>query len=147
VNYLKVKGVLKGYEDGNFHPDEQITRGELTAIIERIHAEPKSADNPFSDLTAKHWAYANVLSAVSKGWITGYPDSTFRPDQYVTRAEAVKLVNGWLDRRHFAPDFAASQLSPFKDLTARHWAYSDIVEASDSHVYHFEESGAEVWAK
>ncbi|GHU50148.1 hypothetical protein FACS1894127_4920 [Clostridia bacterium] len=147
VDYLGAKGVLNGRSDGLFYPEAQITRGELTAIIEREHADPKQADNPFSDLTTKHWAYSYILSAMAKGWISGYSDLTFRPEQNITRAETIRLVNGWQARRHFAPDFATLHLSPFSDLPGSHWAYNDIVEASDNHAYHFDEQGAEIWDK
>jgi hypothetical protein len=133
VNYLTSQGILSGYPDGDFKPDAPITRAELTAIVERLDSDPKTGANPFADLDGSHWAVNAILSAASKGWIAGYPDGTFKPDASITRAEAIKVVNGFLDRRQFAAGFAQAHPSPYADLTPAHWAYADIIEASVAH--------------
>ena len=97
VNSLSQIGIFNGYGDGTFRPGQNITRAEyvkaLTSCVPAVEA-----DNPFSDVKSTHWAYRNILTAISKQWINGYEDGTFRPDQTITRAEAVTILNRALKR-------------------------------------------------
>jgi hypothetical protein len=144
VAFLSSKGVLTGYPNGMFLPSGQVTRAELVALIERSHADPRAAEDPFSDLPTSHWARDYILSDAAKGWVEGYPDGTFRPDANITRAEAVKALNGWLDRRRFSP-YLALRPTPYTDLTPSHWAWNDLLEASLTHEFKYGAEGTEVW--
>jgi hypothetical protein len=146
VAFLASKGTLTGYPNGMFLPSGQVTRAELTALIERSHADPKTAVNPFSDLPESHWARDYVLSGAAKGWLEGYPDGSFRPDAGITRAEAVKALNGWLDRRRFSP-YLALRPTPYNDLSPSHWAWNDLLEASLAHEFRQGADGVEVWVE
>ena len=133
VNSLSQIGIFNGYGDGTFRPGQNITRAEyvkaLTSCVPAVEA-----DNPFSDVKSTHWAYRNILTAISKQWINGYEDGTFRPDQTITRAEAVTILNRALKRT--GAGFAEYRTGEyFTDIGKGHWAYLDIVEASGAVAY------------
>jgi hypothetical protein len=83
----------------------------------------------------------------AQGWITGYPDGQFKPDNNITRAEAITIFNRMLERKLLAADVPASVRSIFRDLTAAHWAYADVIEASMTHEYELKANGFENWVK
>jgi hypothetical protein len=88
------KGILTGYPDGTFKPDQRITRAEIAAIIYRYLklSPPEQTNINFLDLTPSHWAFGFIERIRERGIITGYPDNTFRPDSFSTRAEAVVMI-------------------------------------------------------
>ena len=90
-------GILNGYSDGTFKPNASITRAEFATIAARFLSNPYSTKDRFYD-TEGHWAEVYINRAAEIGWIGGYPDGSFKPDQYITRAEAVTLVNNVLGR-------------------------------------------------
>ncbi|MDR2712865.1 MAG: S-layer homology domain-containing protein, partial [Clostridiales bacterium] len=98
INYLAKINILKGYPDGAFKPSQIITRAELTAIVSRFDDLVSGTENPFSDLKTSHWAHDYIMSAYYKGWVNGYPSGIFLPDQQITRAEAVTVINRMLGR-------------------------------------------------
>ena len=103
-------------------------------------------DNPFTDVVADSWYYDYVVGSTQYGWITGYADGTFRPEAPITRAEVTAIVNRMLGR---SADTAyalehTSSLNQFNDLPSSHWAYWQVVEASNGHRYEKQE-GLEVW--
>ena len=132
--------------NGKFRPNETITRAELAAMLAQF-ADTKSAPNYFTDVTANYWA-ANAIAVCAKlGWINGYPDGTFRPDQTVTRAEMMAMINRALER---TPKSAADLLSGMKtwsdNANTGAWYYLDVQEATNSHTY--TKSGShETWKK
>ena len=142
---LTAAGILEGYEDGTFRPDASITRAEFATIASRFD-KLEAGSKTFSDVSASHWAYEAISSAAEKGWITGYPDGTFRPENAITRAEAVTLANAVL-QRECDETFVAEHLSEmltFSDLSNSHWAYDEIMEAANAHDYE-STNGSEKW--
>lgn len=126
VNELTQKGYLSGYSDGKFQPERSITRAEFVTVLVRMLGG--SAGNAsFSD-TEGHWAKEAVQIAVNNGWVSGYPNGTFRPDSPITRAEAVVLLNRAF-RRPVARAMSV-QVKSFADVPAGHWAYWDILAAT-----------------
>lgn len=117
-------GFIKGYPDGTFRPQNQITRAEVAAMLSRILGTGSSTGANFSDLPTNHWAYGYISAVVNAGLFNGYPDGTFRPDQSITRAELSKVMV--LMRNLFL-----IQVSPptFPDI-AGHWAINSIEMAS-----------------
>ena len=97
ISTLSSMGIVKGNPDGTFDPDAPITRAEFAAIAARFDDKNTNNTSNFSDI-ASHWAKDEIGVAANKGWINGYPDGTFRPNQYITRAEAMTLVNRVLNR-------------------------------------------------
>lgn len=125
--------ILIGYEDGSFRPEATITRAEFAAIASRLDAIVENPTHNFTDLTG-HWAEAYVANAVAKGWITGYEDGTFRPDQKITRAEAVTIVNRMLNR-YLSTDGAHEDAIIWPDNPKDAWYHLAIIEATNGHDY------------
>lgn len=126
-------GILGGYEDGTFRPGEYITRAEFITIASRFYSVTASGSDSFPDI-AGHWANPLINSAAKKGWIAGYPDGTFKPDQRITRAETVSLINRVLNRRIFKENLL-EDVKQFSDLLDTEWYYTDMQEAINSHTY------------
>lgn len=129
-----------------FRPNRPIARSEFVAIATRFTQMTLTDRQQFSDVAQDYWAAVQINSAKVQGWINGYPDGTFRPDQNITRAEAAKIVNGLLGR---SPDRAyidghSADLRQFPDLESSYWAYDDIVEATNAHRYQ-KGDGREDW--
>lgn len=139
-------GIIKGYEDGSFRPNRNITRAEFAAIAARFLSDEVNLPVSFSDISG-HWAENEINRAVKAGWIKGYTDGTFRPDQPITRAEAVTLINRMLDRTpdkdHLLPDMIR-----WPDNTEDKWYYAAMQEATNSHDYeHLEMDVTEDWTE
>lgn len=147
VNYLAKLGLLKGYTDGTFKPNQNITRAEFAAIASRFDNLETDITNPFTDVMINHWAYEYILSAYSKGWVKGYPNSVFKPQNSITRAEVVAIVNRMLGRRLDRAEIPKDLYTLFPDLKTSHWSFSDIVEASVTHEYNRKTDGYEIWER
>ncbi len=138
--------MIVGYKDYTFKPGGYITRAELAAIASRFDNLSPFEGNKFSDI-ANHWANKSINSASEKGWVNGYEDGTFRPNQFITRAEFITLVNNVLGRKvkkeHILPE-----ARKFSDLNENKWYYESIQEAINSHHY-TREAGQpyEVWTE
>ena len=144
VNYLASIDVINGYEDGTFQPDRNITRAEFAALISRFDDLSSSAVQPFSDVPANHWASSYIISAYLKGWVSGYPNGTFMPNNSITRAEVVKAVNYVLGRGIKAQDVPSEYHDLYTDLPVSHWAFAEIIEASVAHDYERLPDGYEI---
>ena len=134
VATLTNAGVINGYTDGTFRPNAPITRAELATIIARF-AKLDVNTKTFSDITG-HWAQKNIELAVGNGWINGYDDGTFRPNNNITRAETFAMINRVLDRQ----TESVSNLLPTSDMNmwsdnmdADAWYYKDVQEATNYH--------------
>jgi hypothetical protein len=135
--------IIEGYPDGSFKPGSSITRAELAAIASRFDKLSALQDNSLSDIEG-HWAIEYINSAAAKGWVNGYPDGSFMPDKYITRAEFVTLVNNVLGRK-VHKDNILENIKVFPDLTLDSWYYEAMVEAINSHLYSIDENLSEVW--
>ncbi len=146
VKYLSNVGIVNGYEDGSFRPDNSITRAEFATIASRFFELENGSESNFPDVAADHWAKAYIDSAVVKGWLLGYEDGTFRPDQPIKRSEAVTIINRMLNREADKAYIEANydDVLTYPDLTADHWAYYEILEASNWHD-HKVENNVENW--
>ena len=149
VSTLARASVLTGYEDGTFLPNAPIKRAELAAILTRLTVLEKAESDVtpvnFKDL-AGHWAAAYIRTAAANGWVTGYPDGTFRPDQYVTRAEAVTMVNRMLGRNPSVLTITTG-MNTFVDNDPAEWYYIQIQEAANGHDYVRDADGHEMWTR
>ncbi|HZJ98634.1 MAG TPA: S-layer homology domain-containing protein, partial [Tissierellaceae bacterium] len=139
--------IVEGYKaDGTFKPGNNITRAELATIASRFDNLKPFTSNKFSDIDG-HWANEYINSASEKGWVKGYEDGTFKPDQYITRAEFVTLVNNVLNR-HVKKEEILKDAKQFPDLDKGKWYYEAMQEAINSHHYTREEDQKyEVWTK
>ena len=134
VSTLTNMGIIKGYTDGTFQPNKSITRAELATIIARF-AKLDVNTKTFSDITG-HWAQKSIELAAGNGWINGYEDGTFRPNNNITRAETFAMINRVLDRQ----TESVSDLLPTSDmnmwsdnLNENAWYYKDVQEATNYH--------------
>ncbi|WP_336774507.1 S-layer homology domain-containing protein [Paenibacillus sp. MMO-58] len=134
-------GILSGYPDHSFKPNATITRAEMAAIIAKwLQLDPVAANPAFRDVKG-HWASAPIAAAAKLGYMTGYSDGTFRPDQPLTRAEAVVIVNRILGRG----PLTGVTTPTWKDVPASFWAFGAIEEASRSHDAARDSSGSETF--
>lgn len=142
VATLNNAGVITDSSNGYFRPNEAITRAELAAMLAKF-SETTGAANYFNDVSAKYWA-ANAIAICAKlGWITGYPDGTFRPDRNVTRAELMAMINRATGRAPKSADAFLPGMKTWSDNTSDKWYYLDVQEATNSHSYTVK--GSETW--
>ena len=127
-------GIIKGYTDGSFQPNKSITRAELATIIARF-AKLDVNTKTFSDING-HWAQKNIELAAGNGWINGYTDGTFRPNNNITRAETFAMINRVLDRQTESVSdlLPTSEMNMWSDnLNENAWYYKDVQEATNYH--------------
>lgn len=145
IGYIESLGIINGYPDSTFRPNAPITRAEFATIASNFDNLKETGDVYFSDLPDSHWAKNFVEMAYNRGWISGYPDGTIKPDRYITRAEVVSVVNRMLEREADTSyiSFNEDDIKNFTDVDASHWAYYDIMEACNGHYYEMDD--AEIW--
>ena len=138
--------LVGGYPDGTFRPSGNITRAEFVTILTRFPHDDIGTDMKFSDVPTTHWAYNAVQTALAQGWLpTENSNGTFRPDDAITRAETVSILNRVLGRS--ADMITASSgegIRVMPDVPDTHWAYYDFLEATTDHEYEKNE-GVETW--
>ncbi|NLY20650.1 MAG: hypothetical protein GXZ08_05165 [Tissierellia bacterium] len=133
ISYVSDKGLMEGYEDETFKPQEKITRGEYATVIARFKGLEKS-ETYFED-SKDHWASGSIGAVYLKEWISGYPDGTFKPMNNITRAEVASMTNKMLDRSVNNEGLHDASINKFIDLEYGSWYYFDMVEASNTHSY------------
>ena len=148
ISTLTKAGILKGYEDGTFQPDGYITRAEFATIAIRFFSGVYEGEDLFPDIKG-HWAEDYINNAANKGLVKGYEDGTFGPDRYITRAEAVTLVNRTLNRHPHNDGLHQDMLRWPDNMDTSKWYYADMQEATNSHEPDKNKSTAdkEYWGK
>ena len=127
-------GILEDVFDKEFHPGQAITRAELAAIAANFANLDYEAGEGFSDVTRDHWAYNYILSATANGWLKGYEDGTFRPDEPITRIETMTLINRVINRSVTKEKLRELKVkNPYTDLPESFWGYCDVMEATVRH--------------
>lgn len=146
VSTMSDMDIVFGRTDYQFDPDAYITRAEFAAIAARFDSGSYSGDDLFTDIEG-HWAADQINRAAEKGWITGYPDGTFGPNRYITRAEAVTMINRVLNRMPKDKDALHEDMKVFVDnADTNAWYYLAIQEATNSHEYKKDKDGVyETW--
>ncbi|CEN77866.1 ZmpA/ZmpB/ZmpC family metallo-endopeptidase [Paraclostridium sordellii] len=133
VNYLASKGLLNGYEDGTFRPENPITRAEVATILVRSNGDIKQKlKKIFPDIDDSHWANKYIEKAAELGYMLGYEDGSFKPDQVITRGETVVTLNRIYRNPCDLKETNNSKIL-FTDLDKNNWAYNDIIKAILSH--------------
>lgn len=139
--------IITGYPDGTFQPDAPVTRAEFAAIAARFDEKSARTTASFRDIYG-HWAGRYISRSAELGWIRGYTDNTFRPDQSITRAEAMALINRVLNRNPESKDDLLRSMNIFNDnLDTAKWYYLDVQEAANSHDFIRKANGYEMWKK
>lgn len=133
IGFLEKEKAIKGYQDGNFRPDDKISRAEFTSIIARLNGFTENKiESKFTDIN-KHWAENYIKFSEEKNWVKGYEDNTFKPENKITRAEAITIINRILgikiDKQEIKNNI--NKYKSFKDLDEKHWAYYDILKATN----------------
>ena len=135
VSTLSKMGIIKGYEDGSFKPNDPISRAEFAAIAARFDPDGDKTPASFFDVTS-HWAKDEISIAANHGWIKGYEDGSFKPDQKITRAETMTLVNRVLNRLPEAKDDLHKDMKTWVDnMDETAWYYLAVQEATNSHYF------------
>ena len=135
VSTLSKMGIIKGYEDGSFKPNDPISRAEFAAIAARFDPDGDKTSATFADVTS-HWAKDEISIAANHGWIKGYEDGSFKPDQKITRAETMTLVNRVLNRLPEAKDDLHKDMKTWVDnMDETAWYYLAVQEATNSHYF------------
>lgn len=137
VKTMASLGMMSGYPDGTFRPDEPITRAEFATVALAFAYEPDNARCSYLDVSTSAWYYPYVAQATTYGWIGGYPGGTFRPNNSITRVEVCVIVNNMLGRTPDEDyiDRNEDELVNFVDLSDRYWGYYTIMEATNGHEY------------
>ena len=135
VSTLSKMGIIKGYEDGSFKPNDPISRAEFAAIAARFDPDGDKTPATFADVTS-HWAKDEISIAANHGWIKGYEDGSFKPDQKITRAETMTLVNRVLNRLPETKDDLHKDMKTWVDnMDEAAWYYLAVQEATNSHYF------------
>lgn len=131
------KYVLGDAGTANFRPADAITRGEMAAIVARFldtTPEIKDSSDDFNDING-HWAATAIKEGVAAGWLTGYEDNSFKPDQLITRAEAMTVINRMLVRYVDGDGIVDGYYVEWPDNPKDAWYYYNVIEATCSHEY------------
>ena len=137
-------GIVQGHSATTFDPSAPITRAQFAAICARFDTGKSNGSRTFSDIEG-HWAKAYIERAAELGWISGFQDGTFRPDAYITRAQAVTMINRMLNRLPEDPSDLLPGMNVWPDCSPGDWFYLAIQEATNSHDYRHKAGSYETW--
>ena len=140
VSTMAALDIAKGRTPTTFVPDAPITRAEFAAVCARFDTHLRDGDSDFSDISG-HWAEAEIERAATLGWINGYPDGTFRPDNAITRAEAMTMINRVLQRLPENEDDLLPDMNVWPDNQPQDWYYLAVQEATNSHDFDRKDDG------
>ena len=135
VNYVVGKGLISGYPNGTFKPNESITRAEFAQMISGYIKNEKAGSSDFQDVK-DHWAKDAIDKLYGNKNVTGYPDGSFKPNAKITRAEAVTILNSVFNRntnKNSLNNVNTSSLNKFSDVNESFWAYYNILDAANTH--------------
>lgn len=142
IQFASANGLMNGYQDGSFKPEGNITRAEMAAVISRQASLEGNPTHSFIDVNG-HWASVNIAQVGHAGYMGGYPDGSFKPNQELTRAEAVAIFNRVMKRG----PLLGVETATWKDVPTTNWAFKDIEEASKTHSFIIVEQGKEQLVK
>ena len=147
VGYMQQFGVITGYSDGSFRPDAPVTRAEFAAIASRFEKLTEGSKS-FTDVPDTYWAARYINFAATRGWVTGYSDGTFKPEDPITRAEVAAVTCRLLERSADQSYIRShlKELRTFSDMTESHWAYWYAMEAANGHDY-TKSGSSENWSR
>lgn len=146
ISTMAKLGIVKGRRADDFDPDASITRAEFAAICARFSTRPVENSSSFSDISG-HWAENEIERAAAFGWISGYPDGTFRPDARITRAEAMTMINRVLCRMPQSENDLLDSMVTWPDNKPSDWHYLAVQEATNSHDFNRQGEVGESWTK
>ena len=136
--------IVQGCSTDTFDPNAPTTRAQFAAIYARFHIGKSSDTQAFSDIDG-HLAEQYIARATELGWIKGFEDGTFRPDSYITRAEAITMINRVLNRIPEENGDLLSSMNVWPDCNPGDWFYLAVQEATNSHDYKHKAGNYETW--
>lgn len=147
IGYMQQFGIITGYSDGSFRPNAPVTRAEFAAIASRFEKLTEGSKS-FTDVSDTYWAARYINFAATRGWVTGYSDGTFKPENTITRAEVAAVTCRLLERSADQSYIRShlKELRTFSDVTESHWAYWYAMEAANGHDY-TKSGGSENWSR
>lgn len=137
-------GYVQGRSTTTFAPQSPITRAEFATICARFDTGKSSGTQTFSDIKG-HWAQSYIERAAELGWIKGFEDGTFRPDTYITRAQAMTMINRVLNRIPEDASDLLPDMNVWPDCNPGDWFYLAVQEATNSHNYKHKAGNYETW--
>ena len=137
-------GIVQGRSTTTFDPKAPITRAQFAAICARFDTGKSNGEQTFSDIQG-HWAEKYIQRAAELGWIKGFEDGTFRPDTYITRAQAMTMINRVLNRIPEENGDLLSSMNVWPDCNPGDWFYLAVQEATNSHDYRHKAGSYETW--
>ena len=154
IGYLSKYGIIKGYADNTFRPNDNVSRAEFVAMTVRFNSlfndvKKGSYTVKYTDVATNYWAYSDVAYAKNAGWLNGYADGTFKGDNAITRAEVVTVVNRATGRKADEGYITknVSVLNKFTDIRNNSmWYYTDVMEAANTHLAN-SANNTETWVK
>ena len=146
ISTMAKLGIVKGRRADRFDPNASITRAEFAAICARFSTRTVENSGSFSDISG-HWAENEIERAAAFGWISGYPDGTFRPDARITRAEAMTMINRVLCRMPQSKSDLLDSMVTWPDNKPSDWHYLAVQEATNSHDFNRQGEVGESWTK
>ena len=139
-------GIVQGRSTTTFDPKAPITRAQFAAICARFDTGKSNGEQTFSDIQG-HWAEKYIQRAAELGWIKGFEDGTFRPDTYITRAQAMTMINRVLNRIPEDESDLLPGMNVWPDCNPGDWFYLAIQEATNSHDYRHKAGCYETWTR
>lgn len=141
-----VKGkIFTGDEDGRFRPEEKLTRAELAVLFVKLYRLGLAEESNFTD-TKGHWAEKYIAATAKAGSLRGYGNGLFKPDESITRAEFVAVMNRILNRNANKAEILQG-VKEFKDLSKDAWYYEDMVTATNSYTAERNMDNSQKWTK
>ena len=137
-------GIVQGRSTTTFDPQSPITRAQFAAICARFDTGTSSGTQTFSDISG-HWAEKYIQRAAELGWIKGFEDGTFRPDTYITRAQAMTMINRVLNRIPEEESDLLTGMNVWPDCNPGDWFYLAVQEATNSHAFKHKAGNYETW--
>ena len=139
-------GIVQGRSTTTFDPKAPITRAQFAAICARFDTGKSNGEQTFSDIQG-HWAEKYIQRAAELGWIKGFEDGTFRPDTYITRAQAMTMINRVLNRIPEDESDLLPGMNVWPDCNPGDWFYLAVQEATNSHDFEHKAGNYETWTK
>ena len=139
-------GIVQGRSTTTFDPKAPITRAQFAAICARFDTGKSNGEQTFSDIQG-HWAEKYIERAAELGWIKGFEDGTFRPDTYITRAQAMTMINRVLNRIPEDESDLLPGMNVWPDCNPGDWFYLAVQEATNSHDFEHKAGNYETWTK
>lgn len=145
ISTMSGLGIVQGFSDGTFNPTAPITRAQFAAICARFDTNPESGTKSSFTDTQGHWAEKYIQRAAELGWVQGFEDGSFRPDTYITRAQAMTMINRVLNRIPEDEDDLLDEMSVWPDCNPGDWYYLAVQEATNSHDFKKKSGNYERW--